>query len=150
MLSNTGGSNPETNNTAEHGSSLIVSNNKKAAAVSMASIAPASPRLQKNTDTSVKNYKLFCRLVLGIILALIGILCSVFIKPELYFSNYGKSHFFSSLNWNLKMFKRWYKYIEILILIFRVFINSFLINFWCADLDFGLKNSLDTAKKIQN
>ena len=44
------------------------------------------------------------------------------------------------------MFKRWYKYIEILILIFRVFINSFLINFWCADLDFGLKNSLDTAK----
>ena len=44
------------------------------------------------------------------------------------------------------MSKRWYKYIEILILIFRVLINSFLINFWCADLDFGLKNSLDTAK----
>ena len=82
----TGGSNPETNNTAEHGS-LIVNSNKKATAVS---IAPASPRLPKVTDTSVKNYKLFCRLVLGIILALIGILCSVFIKPELYFSNYGK------------------------------------------------------------
>ena len=84
-----GGSNPETNNTAEHGS-LIVSSNKKAAAVSIAPASTASPRLQKVTDTSVKNYKLFCRLVLGIILALIGILCSVFIKPELYFSNYGK------------------------------------------------------------
>ena len=65
---------------------------KKAAAAATVTIAPASARLQTPVtgDTSAKNYKVICRLVLAIILALIAILCSVFIKPELYFPQYGE------------------------------------------------------------
>ena len=73
---------------------------KKAVAASAATvtIAPASARLQTPVtgDTSAKNYKVICRLVLAIILALIAILCSVFIKPELYFSQYGEYQFIYS------------------------------------------------------
>ena len=86
-----GGSNNETNNT-DFGDKIV---NKKAAAVAAVTVTPASSRLQTTTtDTSVKNYKFFCRLVLAIILVLIGVLCSVFIKPELYFSQHGKNFYY--------------------------------------------------------
>ena len=41
-------------------------------------------------STSTKNFKVIQALVLLIILALVAILCSVFIKPEIFFSDYGK------------------------------------------------------------
>ena len=40
--------------------------------------------------TSKKQLKVTQCLVLCIILALVAILCSVFIKPDIYFSEYGK------------------------------------------------------------
>lgn len=40
---------------------------------------------------ALSNYKVIQCLVLLVILGLVGLLCSVFIKPELYFTEYGKN-----------------------------------------------------------
>lgn len=65
-------------------------------------LATKRPKVKIEADPSVSadrhkasllsNYKVIQCLVLLVVLSLVGLLCSVFIKPELYFTDYGKLH----------------------------------------------------------
>ena len=48
----------------------------------------------QNRASPKKEHKVIQCVVLLLILALIALLCSVFIKPELYFTDYGKQMYF--------------------------------------------------------